>query len=422
MNLVATAAELLSRRLGLSPDLLGPDVIERAVGVVLEETQSGNPELMGARLLEDGSEEWQMLVDEVIVPETCFFRYSESFQFLATYVTEKWRPAHPTRVFQVFCVPCASGEEPYSVAMTLLDAGLEARRIRIDAADISDRLLARARSALYGNTSFRENRESFRQKYFVSCGDGWRVREEVTRLVRFEKANLLDLSVFRQRAPYDAIFCRNALIYLGQHARHEVVRGMNELLDKEGLLFTGSSEVTLFGEAGYVPMDHPQSFACHKKKPTSSATAISPPMTVLTTNSARSVPTTRGSMAPNANSTPECHPSPLPPPEIEKAEQLADRGDLDGASAICEHLLEGGVRDPKVYSLLGVINESNGALQLAEEFFHKALYLAPGHYESLLHMSLLSERRGDVENARRYRARAGRALSRQEGKSVLKAS
>ena len=127
-------------------------------------------------------------------------------------------------------------------------------------------------------------------------------------------------------------------------------------------------------------------------------------------------------MTPHANSTPESHASPLPTPGIEQAEQLADRGDLDGATAICESLLEGGVRDPQVYSLLGVINESNGAFQSAEEFFCKALYLAPDHYESLLHMSLLSGRRGDVENARRYRARAGRALSRQEGKSVLKAS
>ncbi len=422
MNLVATAAELLSRRLGLSPDLLGTGVIERALGVVFAKARPEGSELMAARLLEDGSKEWQTLVDEIIVPETWFFRHSESFQFLTSYVTEKWRPAHPTRAFQVFCIPCASGEEPYSVAMTLLDAGLEARRIRIDAADISERLLARARSALYGNTSFREKPEPSRVKYFVSCEEGWRVREEVTRLVRFEKANLLDLSLFRQRAPYDAIFCRNALIYLGERARHEVVRGMSELLDEEGLLFTGSSELTHFCEAGYVPMDYPQSFACHKKKPISALTPMSSPAAVATASTARHAATTRGPMAPDTNYPPEVYPSPLPPPGIEQAEQLADRGDLDGATAICEHLLESGVKNPNVYSLLGVINESRGALQSAEELFRKALYLAPNHYESLLHMSLLCDQRGDADGARLYRARAGRALSRQEGKPVLKAS
>lgn len=422
MNLVATAAELLSRRLGLLPDLLGTDVVGRALGVVFAKARPKDPELMAARLLENGSEEWQMLVDEVVVPETWFFRNCESFQFLASYVTEKWRPAHPTRAFQAFCIPCASGEEPYSVAMTLLDAGLEGHRIRIDAADISERLLARARLGLYANTSFREKPQPSRQKYFVSCEEGWRVREEVTRLIRFEKANLLDTSLFRQRAPYDAIFCRNALIYLNQRARHEVVREMSELLLEEGLLFTGPSELTHFYEAGYVPMDYPQSFVCHKKKPMGALTRISSPAAIVTASTARHAATTRGSLAPDANHPREVCPSPLPLSSIEQAERLADRGDVDGAASLCERILEGGVKDPRVYSLLGVINESRGALQSAEEFFRKALYLAPGHYESLLHMSLLCERRGDVENARLYRARAGRALSRQEGTSVLKAS
>lgn len=125
-------------------------------------------------------------------------------------------------------------------------------------------------------------------------------------------------------------------------------------------------------------------------------------------------------MVPNTNHPTQGYPSLLPPPGITQAEQLADRGDLDGAAVICEGLLEGGVKDPKLYSMLGVINESKGALQSAEEFFRKALYLAPDHYESLLHMSLLCERRGDLENARLYRARAGRALSRQESKTALK--
>ncbi len=422
MNLVATVAELLSRRLGLSPDSMGTNVIERALDIVFTKAPPEDREFIAARLVEEGSPEWQLLVDEVIVPETWFFRHSESFQFLASYVTENWRPVHPTRAFQVFCIPCASGEEPYSVAITLLDAGLEARHIRIDAADISERLLARARLALYGKASFREKPEPSREKYYVNCEEGWRVREEVTRLVRLEKANLLDLSLFRQRAPYDAIFCRNALIYLNERARHEVVRWMSELLDEEGLLFTGASELTHFCEAGYVPMDYPQSFACHKKKPVSSLEPMSAPTAVVAASTTLHAATTRGPMAPDADHAPEVYSSPLPHPGIKQAEQLANRGDLDGATAICERLVENGVKDPKVYMLLGVIKESRGALQPAEEFFRRALYLAPDHYESLLHMSLLCDQRGDVDGARLYRARASRALSRQEGKAVLKDS
>jgi chemotaxis protein methyltransferase WspC len=107
-------------------------------------------------------------------------------------------------------------------------------------------------------------------------------------------------------------------------------------------------------------------------------------------------------------------------PGLEQAEYLADRGELEAAAAICKRLLAEGVHDPGVYALLGVIGESAGDAASAEEFFRKALYLDPYHYESLMHMSLILERDGDVEGSRLYRGRAGRALSRQEREQALK--
>lgn len=422
MNLVATAADLLSRRLGLSPDLLGADVIKRSLEAVFPRVNSEDAKLMAARLLKEGSKEWQALVDEVAVPETWFFRHCESFRFLAEYVIEKWNPAHPVRSFQALCVPCASGEEPYSVAMALLNAGLEAGRIQIDAADVSERLLGRARLATYGKTSFREEFEDFRKRYFCSSEEGWRVKEEVVRLVRFEKANLLDLSLFLRRAPYDVIFCRNALIYLDERARRGVVNGMCGLLDEEGLLFTGSSELTHFCTVGFVPVNHAQSFACRKGPPRPARESPRRLDVVATTTKVQRTTTVRRALPPVTIRTVGGSQSPLPLPNFELAEQLADHGDLDGANVVCERLVESGAKDPKVYALLGVINESRGAVQAAEDYFRKALYLAPDHYESLLHMGLLCEQRGDFDSARRYRARAGRALSRQEGKPVLKGS
>jgi len=103
------------------------------------------------------------------------------------------------------------------------------------------------------------------------------------------------------------------------------------------------------------------------------------------------------------------------PVSIEEAGQLADRGELAAATAMCERLLAGGTQDPDVYSLLGVISESGGRLEAAEDLFRKALFLDPHHYQSLLHMSLLCERHGDIDGSRLYRARAGRVLSQQEG-------
>jgi len=102
-------------------------------------------------------------------------------------------------------------------------------------------------------------------------------------------------------------------------------------------------------------------------------------------------------------------------PGIEEAGQLADRGELEAATAICGRLLAEGTQDPAVYSLLGVINESEGKLEIAENLFRKALFLDPRHYQSLVHMSLLCERHGDIDGSRLYRTRAGRVLPQQEG-------
>lgn len=419
MNPEAIVTELLSRRLGLSSKLLGAGVVERALDAVVAGARREDRQSIAARLLDEQSEEWQRLVDEVIVPETWFFRHSESFRFLASYATVKWRPANLTRTFQALCIPCASGEEPYSVVMTLLDAGLEARQIRVDAADISERMLARARLAVYGKTSFREKFGRFREEYFVDCEAGWRVREEVARLVRFEKANLLDLSRFHQRCPYNAIFCRNALIYLDERARHLVVGQLRELQDEDGLLFPGPSELTHFCDSGYVPLDC-ASFACRKGEAIRDRAPVFLPNVSVVTAARHRGAKKRELPRPVARPPVATCPAHEQPPSLEQAQQLADRGDLDAAAAVCKRLLGADARNPEIYALLGVISESAGDVESAEELFRKALYLAPDHYEALLHMSLLCERRGDVEGCRLYRARAGRALKQHEGKQVLK--
>jgi chemotaxis protein methyltransferase WspC len=481
MSLAATVTQLLSERLGLSPELLGFVVVERALDSVLGKAGLQDRGERIAHLLQGKGEEWDTLVDEIIVPETWFFRGREPFRLLACYVKEKWRPANPTGPFQALCIPCASGEEPYSVAMTALDAGLEADRIRIDAGDVSGRALAQARRAVYGRSSFREKHGLQEEKYLLPCSDGRRVRDEVAALVRFENANLLDLSVYRQRAPYHVVFCRNAVIYLEERARREVMAGLRELLHEDGLLFTGHSELMPFLEAGFRQVDYPLSFACRKGGPGSSPTRAapkggatppetegvrprreSPTLTAISQTRRKGgalappfqdpqvIPMSRGPHSPSADglcgprdgSVREAAPAaglkPRPsaslaqngrareksgpkdgatpiPPGLEQAGQLADRGELEAATAICERLLAEGTQDPAVYSLLGVINESGGKLEIAEELFRKALFLDPHHYQSLVYMSLLCERRGDIDDSRLYRARAGRVLSQRKG-------
>jgi chemotaxis protein methyltransferase WspC len=441
MNLAAAVTRLLSERLGLSPELLGFVVVEHALNEVFGRPGPVPRGERIAHLLRGEGEEWQMLVDEIIVPETWFFRDRKPFQLLAAYVREKWRPANPQGPFRAFCIPCASGEEAYSVAMTLLDAGLEADRIRIDAGDVSTRALARARLGVYGRSSFREKLSRLEERYFLRCPEGWQIREEVAALVHLEKANLLDLSVYRQRAAYDTVFCRNALIYLEDRVRREVIASLRDLLREDGLLFTGHSELMSFLKAGFQQVNYPQSFACRKAgslprtagSPGSltSRGASSPEAEELlrhqesifgpcqmATEAAATIPEARKlrPISPTKSRRPLDVPqAAAPPPGIEEAGQLADRGELGAATAICQRLLAEGTQDPHVYSLLGVLSESGGELEAAEDFFRKALFLDPNHYQSLVYMGLLCERRGDIDRSRLYRARAGRVLSQPHG-------
>jgi chemotaxis protein methyltransferase WspC len=420
MSIAAAVTKLLADRLGLAPELLGPTSVQRAMDLVLGNVAREERADWTARLLQTEGEEWQTLVEEVIVPETWFFRDNEPFRLLALYVVREWLPAHPAGTLRALCIPCATGEEPYSVAMTLLDAGLAAERIRIDAADVSERGLARARRAIYGRNSFRGTSGRFRQEYFIERSEGRQVREEVVRLVGFEKTNILDLSAFRDRAPYDVIFCRNGLIYFDSRARREITGMLRELLDESGLLFVGHTELPHFVEAGYVPADHPRSFACRKGGAIRQR-AAAPDQTVATSPASVRPPSDRhGSGAMKLIAPPKATDVPEKVPGLEQAERLANRGEFDAAAAVCQRLLAAGAQDANVYALLGVMGEAAGNAASAEEFFRKALYLDPYNYESLMHMSLILERRGDVEGSRLYRGRAGRTLSRQDSEHAPK--
>jgi chemotaxis protein methyltransferase WspC len=391
---------MLERRLGLRSDLIGADSIERAL------TASGAA--CGAPPDPSGwtGVAWDTLVDELTVRETWFFRDLEPFRLLAAHVTSRWLPSRPEQPFRVLSIPCATGEEPYSVAITLLDAGLAADRIRIDAGDISEAALARARLGVYGKSSFREKNAGPAARYFEPVAEGMKVRPEAAALVRFEKANLLDLSLYRGRGPYDAIFCRNSLIYLTDAARLRLLATLGELLDDEGLLFTGHSEVMLLVNAGFRVVEHERGFACLKPLPSRKAHSAAPRASAAAPPRPK-----RGAARP----APARIAAPEPPGDtLERAAELADLGDIERAAAICERLLARGDREAAVYALLGLISESSGKLDSAEEMFRTAVYLDPHHYESLLHLGLLAERRGDADGSRRYRIRAARALERLE--------
>src|SRR4249919_2922139 len=181
---------LLREAIGLDASSLGPSAIARAVAA--RQAACRLDDVHGYWLrVRSSPTELQELIEAVVVPETWCFRDSAAFAALASMARAELvgNPAHGE--LRLLSLPCSSGEEPFSMAIALLDAGLPANRFRIDAIDISERALALGRRAQYGVNSFRGHELAFRERHFSPAGAGrWQLAEEARGRVRFQQGNL----------------------------------------------------------------------------------------------------------------------------------------------------------------------------------------------------------------------------------------
>ena len=211
---------LLRETLGLDVASVGVSLIERAVKRRVNANDLRDISQY-ADLLQRSEPELQSLFEAVVIPETFFFRYPESFAALRQIVGEQF--LFGTQKMRALSVPCSTGEEPYSIAMTLLDAGLSLEKFQIDAIDISAHLLDIARLGLFGSNSFRGSELQFRNQYFQKTDAGFRLCDRVRQCVKFEQGNVLEERFRFGSEPYDFIFCRNLLIYF-VYSRHKARR------------------------------------------------------------------------------------------------------------------------------------------------------------------------------------------------------
>src|SRR6185312_2965522 len=137
---------------------------------------------------DNGPQEWRRVMDAFSVQETYFWREFDQIRALVDHVIPAWF-ARTTQPFRIWSAACASGEEPYSIVIALLEAGLGHYPIEIIASDASEAALEKARAANYRERSFRALPVSLREKYFVPHADGSSLRPEVTSRVTFKWAN-----------------------------------------------------------------------------------------------------------------------------------------------------------------------------------------------------------------------------------------
>lgn len=204
------------------------------------------------------------LVDELTVGETYFFREQEQLTALVDVVVPEHRRRAGAAPLRVLSAGCASGEEPYTIAMTLHAVGQPAV---VDAVDASADRLDRARRGRYGAWSLRQTDTRTRERYFRHDGDEFVVTPEIAGSVRFEQHLLNSGTVGGwERHTYDAIFCRNVLMYLTTEALDLVARRLVDRLADQGTMFVGHAE-HLRSLADVVESHAVNGVFCYRRRP-----------------------------------------------------------------------------------------------------------------------------------------------------------
>lgn len=424
-----TIETLLEKKIGLSADAIGPDTIAKAVHQRMD--SCGLAEINAyLSCIRTSEEEWEGLIETLVVPETWFFRNKESFDFFGLYIKRKWRPRHKVDVFRVLSIASSTGEEPYSIAMALLDAGIGTKRFHIDAVDISTNALERAELGLYHQQSFRGKDLSFREKYFDTVEDGYEINALLRGSVRFIKGNVLDISLLAGELPYDVIFCRNLLIYLSPAAKNLALEVIDRLLNKTGILFVGHAERPAVINPGLELIRKRGVFAFRRAyETTKTKSCIFPKPNIRFER--RWQKRDRLPDPPAVQITPAALPQdagvksevPLlrerrkPPTKnsklLDEARRLADQGILEEALEVSERCLKEDAFDVQAHFIKGLICQALGNDKKAEKSFNKAAYLDPNHHEALNYLAFIAKDRGDPDGAAQLRQRVKRIYEKE---------
>lgn len=191
-------------------------------------------------------EELKVLIDNLTTNETYFFRENPQLRAFSEEILPELRETLAGRkVLRIWSAGCSTGEEPYTIAMLLLESGDWWRnwQVEILGSDINQRVLHTARKGVYKKTSHRVTSPEMLAKYFIAEDKGdYRIIDKVKELVSFSSLNLLDPVKANLISNMDVIFCRNVIIYFDKEAKKKVIEGFSNKLREGGYLLLGHSE------------------------------------------------------------------------------------------------------------------------------------------------------------------------------------
>ncbi|MDB5571153.1 MAG: chemotaxis protein methyltransferase [Hyphomicrobiales bacterium] len=199
-----------------------------------------------AHLRLDTDGEIEQFVNALTVNETYFFREDHQLRCLTSDIlAERVKARRGAGPIRIWSAPCSTGEEPYSIAMWMLEhwPEVDAWEIEIVGSDIDTKALEAARLGVYGRRALMRLPPEIIAKYFVEEAEGrWRILEDLRESVRFTAANIVESSQTRPHGRFDVVFCRNMLIYFDDASRREAAENLFDALEPGGFICLGHSE------------------------------------------------------------------------------------------------------------------------------------------------------------------------------------
>ena len=230
-------SSLIYRKFGIC---MGKDKYERLALKLADMIHRGfcpDMDELCARLSAGDARCYEQVAGFVTTCHTYFFRESEHFKVLASDIRKQRRGGT-----LIWCAACSTGEEPYSLAMSLLDEGIS--DFHIVASDVNRTVLEDFNRGVYHEGRFVRTDDAERRRYFTPAGDGfWRIDGSLRKYVSIKNLNLMDTVRFPR--PFDYVFCRNVFIYFDDGSRTAALANITANMKPGGLLFIGRSEVLL---------------------------------------------------------------------------------------------------------------------------------------------------------------------------------
>jgi chemotaxis protein methyltransferase CheR len=238
--------DYLYRRTGMIFNESRRYFVDRRVADRMEATGEASFAGYFARLRSDLGGEVEQFINAFTVNETYFYREDHQLKCLTSdLLAERLRAKPASETMRIWSVPCSTGEEPYSIAMWLLEnwPQVDSHDIEIVGSDIDTAVLAAAREGIFGARALMRLSPALVEKYFVPAGpEQWQILEDLRGSVRFTAANLVERTETRPHGLFDVIFCRNVLIYFDDTSRRIAAENLYENLAPGGYICLGHAE------------------------------------------------------------------------------------------------------------------------------------------------------------------------------------